>query len=142
VAGQYPTSSHARAFPSPQPQPWTQPILQAPQRSPVPGGSQRPHPSVNNHSAWQTLSNNRNQWDPNTPEPIRPDGESVLMDFTLRRDNKIYCRVPVQNGHCNYTNVKKERSLHHMRKDHLAFFPFVCGGSCRSPTWYVVRCFR
>ena len=138
MARQYTTSSYAQALPSPQTQPWMQPILQAPQRSPVPGGSKHPHPSVNNDTAWQILSNDRKRWDPNTPEPIRRDGESILMNFTLRGDNTIYCRVPAQNGHCNHKNEKKERMLHHMRKDHLSFFPFPCGGGCRSPTWYVV----
>jgi len=130
---------HVQAFPSHQAQPWTQHILQAPQPSAVPGGSQSPHPSVENDSAWQMLSNDRKLWNPDAPEPVGPDGGSTLMDFTLRRDNKTYCRFPTQNGYCNCPNVKKERLLHHIRNEHLRFFPFVCGGMCRSQTWYVVR---
>ena len=142
MACQYPTSSHAQAFPSLQAQPWTQHILQASQPSPVPGEFLRPHLSVENNSAWQMLRNDRERWNPNAPEPIRPDGTSILMDFTLQRDNKIYCHVPVQGGYCNYGSIKTERLLHHIRKDHLIFLPFVCGGSCSSQTWYVVRCFQ
>ena len=110
--------------------------------APAPGGSQPCHSSVENDLSWQRLRSDRMRWDPNAPEPLRPDGESILMNFTLRMDNKIYCRVPTQGGCCNYPNVKKERLLHHMRKDHLNFFPFVCGGSCRSRSWYVIRCLR
>jgi hypothetical protein len=88
------------------------------------------------------LCDERMRWNPNAPEPLRADGESVLMNHTLQRDNTIYCRVPTQRGCCDYLNIKKERLLHHIRKDHLNFLPFVCGGGCGSQFWYVVRCPR
>ena len=146
MAYRHPTSGQVQGFHSPQPQPWTQHPQHAPQAAPTPppapapGGSRPPHPSVDYDSAWDTLSSNRMRWNPNSPEPLRPDGQSILMNFILRQGNTIYCRVPMKNGYCDYPNVKKERLLHPMRKDHLNFFPFVCGGSCRSRSWYVLLC--
>lgn len=64
------------------------------------------------------------------------------MDFAFRGDNIIYCRVPTQGKYCEYKSSKKERLLHHIRKDHLGFLPFVCGGGCLSQTWYVTLCLR
>ena len=143
MAQQYPTSNnHIQSFHSPQSQLQPQHIPQALQPARAPGGSQPPHPSNERDFAWQRLRSDRTQWHPDAPEPLRRDGESVLMNFTLRGDKGIYCRVPTQNGCCEYLNGKKERLLHHIRKDHLHFFPFVCGGGCGSQSWYVTLCPR
>lgn len=141
MAYQYPTSNHhIPSFHSPQSQLQPQYIPQAlqPAPAPVPGGSQPPHPSFERDFAWQRLCSDSAQWDPDAPEPLRGDGESVLMNFTLRGDDGIYCCVPTQNGCCDYQNVKKERLLHHIRKVHLDFFPYACRGSCHSQNWYVM----
>jgi hypothetical protein len=135
---QHPTSHHHSQTPHlPQPPPRLQQIPQATQPAPVPGGSQLPHPAVGGQPTWQQLSSDRTTWDPDAPEPVRHDGQSILMNFTMRGDKKIICRVPTESGYCDYPNVKKERLLHHMRKEHLNFLPFVCDGSCRSQTWSV-----
>ena len=143
VAYQYPTPSHpSQTFHSPQSQPQPQCILQTPQPAPLPGGSQHLHPIIEIYSAWERLRFDRMRWDPNALEPRRRDGDSILMDLTMRKEHKYQCRVPTQGGCCDYVNVRKDRLLHHIRKDHLNFFPFVCDGSCPSQNWYVTLCLQ
>jgi len=119
----------------------TIPGISGTQSEPAAGGSLVPRSSEDGHSGWHLLWSERKRWSPDTLEPVRDDGQSVLMNFSVRLDNKTYCRVPTSNGFCDYSNVNKERFLHHIRRDHLKFFPFACNGQCRSQTWYVL-CLR
>ena len=112
----------------------TIPGISGAQSAPAAGGSLVPD---NVHADWHLLRSRRKQWNPDAREPLRCDGQSVLMDFSVRWNNRTYCRVPTSNGFCN-SNVNKELFLHHIRKDHLNFLPFVCGGECRSQKWYVL----
>ena len=111
--------------------------LQAPQQDPATRGSGAPGPSSKDHFTWQQLCSNCTQWNPNAREPTRDNGQSVLMS---RRATKFYCRPPSSNGFCKYSSANTERVLHHIRKDHLSYLPFVCGGRCASQAWYVLLC--
>jgi hypothetical protein len=111
-----------------------------PQAAPAVGGSRAPRP-FDAHSAWHQLRFQHSSWDPDLREPIGHDGESVLMSFAARGDGRIHCRVPTDKGLCNYSSVKKERLLHHIRRDHLAFLPFACNGGCGASGWCVPLCF-
>ena len=84
---------------------------------------------------WQLLATSREDWDPNTLEPMMVGGISPLLAFMERREGGFYCMVPVETGMCNYRNAKKGRMLSHIRKDHLSFRPFPCGGQCGTQGW-------
>lgn len=84
---------------------------------------------------WQTLVTFREDWNPNALEPMVARGISPLLAFTERREGSFYCMVPVGTGICNYRNAKKGRMLSHIRKDHLNFRPFPCGGQCGVQGW-------
>jgi hypothetical protein len=97
----------------------------SPNKGPITGGDDR----------WRTLESDREQWDPNQLEPVTSRGTSLLLEFTERREGSFYCMVPTVSGPCNYRNVKKSRMLGHIRKDHLNFRPFRCGGQCGALGW-------
>jgi hypothetical protein len=142
VLHQYPAVPHhdQMLYPShsmAQPPPQTSPT--AAQPASVPSGSQAPGPSTEDHSAWHQIRSESTRWDPNRPEPVRGDGHSILMNFAARGDRAIYCCVPMSHEFCGYSSEKKERLLHHIRKEHLNFLPFPCGGECGSQTWCVLR---
>ena len=84
---------------------------------------------------WQVLATIRENWDPNALEPMPVSGISPLLEFTERRDGSFYCMVPAGTGICNHRNAKKSRMLSHIRKDHLNFRPFPCGGQCGTQGW-------
>jgi len=82
------------------------------------------------YQKWRLLEASSGHWNPNEPEPLTTSGTSPLLEFTERREGCFYCVVPLETGLCNYSNIKKGRMLSHIRKDHLNFRPFPCGGQC------------
>ena len=99
-------------------------------------GKPRALPVSADYTTWQQLCHDRMRWDPDAQEPCRGDGESVLMNFVVRVEGKIHCRVPMSNGFCDYSSGRKDRLLLHIRRDHLNLLPFACGGRCGSQSWY------
>jgi hypothetical protein len=59
------------------------------------------------------------------------------MVFVDRAENRYLCQVPVEDGLCGKLNLKKDRLLAHIRKEHLQFRPLACSGQCGLPVWLV-----
>lgn len=88
-------------------------------------------------SRWLALKAMTTTWPPGTIEPCDLSGESPLMAFVERSEGKYHCRVPVEDGGCGKGNIKKDRMLAHIRKEHLQFRPLACGGQCGLVGWLV-----
>jgi len=89
-------------------------------------------------SRWMALQIQAMTWPPGMIEPLDSSGESPLMGFVDRSEGKYHCRVPVGDGCCDKENIKKDRMLAHIRKEHLHFRPLACGGQCGNIGWLVV----
>jgi hypothetical protein len=68
--------------------------------------------------------------------------EERLLQFFEQVGDKFYCRLPINHpgtgqSYCNHALGRKYRILGHLRV-HLNFRPFICGGDCGAPDWYVV----
>ena len=92
-------------------------------------------PAEEVRSRWVALQALAVTWPPGTIEPLDSTGESPLMAFVDRSERKYCCRVPIEGGVCDKENIKKGRMLAHIRKEHLQFRPFACGGHCGLIGW-------
>lgn len=88
-------------------------------------------------SRWIALQTQSTTWAPDTIEPRDLSGESPLMAFVERSEGRYQCQVPVEDGGCGKENIKKDRMLAHIRKEHLHFRPLACGGRCGLIGWLV-----
>lgn len=120
------------------------PQHRAHQLHPTPGPHSSSHSQAHPHSIgeirsrWIALQTLAMSWPPDTIEPRDLSNESPLMAFVERIEGTYYCRVPVEDGCCDKENIKKDRILAHIRKEHLHFRPLACGGQCGLIGWLVV----
>lgn len=67
---------------------------------------------------------------------VRP-GESRFRAFLEMTPTRTYkCQFTTEHGPCERTEERLDRAQGHARQ-HLDYRPYVCGGKCARPDWYV-----
>jgi hypothetical protein len=70
----------------------------------------------------------------NKPEP-QYMGKSILIGF-LHRD-ALSSPLSCSFDGCEKTFNRQDRAVAHIRRQHLKYKPYACGGACGKPKWYV-----